>query len=765
MANTQEQLDNYVTYGFDGPKLDRDVPPNKIPFGHQSQVAGVDGAIGGCLRKYYGNRLVVDLAAISGLSVLHTYDGVSFLQRVTFQKRGTSTVYRGFVIRFDAVDDTDNEEVGLAYTANGGSTWAYLTVWNGSSTGITDTTAMECATEGAYLVIAVEGKATRTVYWDGSALVAVDSGPGAFSAILGALTLASQGADTSYYLSGQGVYQVRWRFYSSTRGIYSAMSSPVTVYGSGAATDKQWKMLLDFPANGAVVSGKVYADFAALFDTIDVFRSIDLGKISAAQQYAIFYHEQSIAKATSWATSGAFDALQVTIGTMPDTALVVLPQYDPSTDTLVAPPQSGAIARYQGMTLMGQALTSDYPYDILASSLDHTSPEYFTSYNQRRGTSERGRPSRFLVAGDSCFALHPGGFTHIYKASGVRPVQFVDTINGPGLDGKWAAQIIGNSILMISSGKLRQMGGNDGNIVDIGGVDRLMADDWAADAENYISGGYDGQMNCSFFLNANRAEMLCLWHCTGGMSMLEGANFRWATSGPGITAGGRHRLFCVTARGRVVAPDYDESGSGTMLDLSDSYTLAGSATGGDDDSLVSTGATFHADMIGAMLYMIDGDNAGEGRAIASVNVGAATLSLETPFDYAIANGDRFAISATPFRVALAAVRTMNEPEPLISFDRAKMLGASIKFGRITGLQAGVTDTLRVSAYRNAEDAPIDESCEVKVSTTIADASGAFDHAIDGIDILPYLEYIGVGSSFEITDVQVLKPDIDSKAVA
>lgn len=890
MAATREQLDNYITYQLNGPRLNMDVPPTRIGIAQQSRLSGIDGRFGGCLRKFYGMLEVLDLDDVSGLGNVDAYAGVSFLQEVIFQKRGTSTIYRGFVVRWDAVDDAANSEVGLAYSADDAATWTYLGIWTGASTGITATTAMECSADGAYLMVAVEGKACKTVYWTGSAVAAVSSGPGAFGAALAAMTAASQAESTSHFLRGNGVYQARWRFYSSTRGIYSAMSNAVTIYmdkprltkahgaiysssaggdsglmvsgdvftvnartfkyiavggnvtipaaaaatiaahaqaladaingdaancgctaraegsavyieasaagvagntytlskteaapnqtdfsvsgsvlsGGGASTTEylaQCKAVLDFVANTAVIAATTtFAAFDALFDTIDVFRTIDLGDVPAAQDGAIFYNESSIAKSGNWATSGAFDGLQATIGTVPDTALVLLDQYDSSTDAIVTPPDSGAIGRYQGMTLMAQELSDDHPYDILTSSLTHTSPEYFTSYNERLGNERRGRPLRFLVAGDSCFALHPGGFVHVYKSSAERPVQFVDTINEVGLDGKWAAQVLGNSILMISAGQLRTMGGNDGNIVDVPGAGRLIADDWASDVANYVTGGYDANLNCSMFLDSVRAEVLCIWHGTGGLSMLEGADFKWMTSGPDITTGLKHRAYFVTKQGLIVTPDFAGTGSGTMLGLTGTYTLAGSATGGSESTLVSDGATFHADMAGARVYMIDGENAGDYAIVESVNVGTDTLTFTaaTAFDYAVAYGDRFAVSPVPLHARFAPLRTMDAPEPLVTFDRHKMIGLSVKFQAISGLVTAVTDTMRIGAYRNAGTTIESETAEIHVSAVIAEATEAFDNVVTGLDVCPYIEYIGVGSSFEITDVAVLQEPTESK---
>ncbi|MCP4996496.1 MAG: hypothetical protein GY934_22375, partial [Gammaproteobacteria bacterium] len=500
--------------------------------------------------------------------------------------------------------------------------------------------------------------------------------------------------------------------------------------------------------------------------TIDVFRTIDLGQIPAAQVGGLFYLEQSIAASGNWASSGAFDSLTAVIGTVPDAALVQTGPtnvYDPATDSIVAPPQSGTIARYQGMTLMGQTLTDNQPYDILSSSLTHTSPEYFTSYYKREGTAERGRPIRFTVAGDACFAMHAAGFVHIYKSSAERPVQFINTIQGPGLDGKWAAHVMGNSVLMFSAGLLRQMGGNDGNIVDLPGVQGLLSDDWATHIAASVTSGYDARMNVSMFLNSQRDEILCLWHGTGAMSLLEGANFVWMTSGPDITDGGTHRIYMATKEGLVVSPDYDKSGSGSMFDISNSYTLAGTCSGGSTTTMVSSGATFHAAMVGSYVYMIDGDNAGLGRVISSVDVGNDTLT-HAVFPSANANGDRFCVNPVPLYATLSPVRTMNAADAMVSFDSTKMLAVSAKFQGISGLDAGVTDTMRVGGYRNNGTTLDSETCEITVSTTIEDASGAFDNAIAGLDIKPYLEYIGVGSVFDITDIQVLKPDMDVKAV-
>ena len=99
----------YLPYMFNSPRMDQSVPPNQIKPGSFGLLAGVDGRFNGGLRKYYGNKKVLDLDGVSGMGSIDTYAGPDFIRQVTFQKRGTSTVYRGFVVRWDSQDDTDDE--------------------------------------------------------------------------------------------------------------------------------------------------------------------------------------------------------------------------------------------------------------------------------------------------------------------------------------------------------------------------------------------------------------------------------------------------------------------------------------------------------------------------------------------------------------------------------------------------------------------------------------------------------------------------------
>jgi hypothetical protein len=688
----------YIPYRFDSPRMDQSVPPNQVKPGTYGRLVGTDNRFNGCLHNYYGNKKVLDLDGTIG--DIDTYDGPSYFKKVTFQKRNTATIYHGFVIRWDSSDSNTDEQVDLIYTDDNGSTWTQLAI-HATGNNITSTAEMDCTVDGPYLMIAVEGMATQTVYWNGSALVAVDSGPGNFDTALAALTESSNSADTDYYLNGKGRFQIAWRFYDSTRGVYSSLSDPITITldlnqttkatgtisfastggdsglmvagdvftingrtyeygdagsdvtitetatatvaahaialadainsdtdatvtanaeatsvlleaiargsggnsytlsvsesspntdditvsgatfsGGGEATteaETNCKIILDFPANGSVVSGETFTDFDALFDTIDIFRTIDLGN-SITSQGAIFYLEQTIAKTGNWATSAAFDGLQVVVGTVSDQALPFLTMYDPEKDIITAPPQSGTIGRYSDMTFMAQASSVDGGYDTLHSSMEHASPEYFSTYNKREGDPEDGRPLRFIAAGDSMFQLCYNAIVHIFKSKKGAPLQYTRLHAKRGLVGKGAAHSSGNSVFMVTGMGMIMLNATDGSMGQVSACDRVIHDEWKDDLGD-IQSGYDALMNASFFLNPTQSEMLVLWHSTQTASMLEGTNFVSVTSGPDVNANKNDRAFFITKTGLIVSPDVLQTGSGSMWDISTLYTLNGTADG------------------------------------------------------------------------------------------------------------------------------------------------------------------------------------------
>ncbi|KKN03144.1 hypothetical protein LCGC14_1110570 [marine sediment metagenome] len=869
----------YVPYAFRNPRMDQSVPPNQVRPGSFGRLSGIDGRFNGGLRKFYGMKEVLDLDDVTGMGDIDTYAGADFFKQVTFQKRNTSTVYRGFIIRWDSQNSTANQQIDLVYTADAGSTWTRLAVW-AAGNGITASLEIDTMVSGGYLLIAVDTKATKTVYWDGAALSVVSSGPGDFDVELTTPTLNTSAVDTSYQLRGSGTYQIAYRFYDSTRGIYSSLSAPLIVHldhfkttkatgtisfstaggdsglmvagdvftinsrtyeyidsgsdvtiaaaagattaehataladaingdssadvtasaqassvllesivrgtagnayglsvvevgpntddisvsgstltGGGVVTtepETQVKITIDFPANTAVVAGEVYADFAALFDTVDIFRTIDLGN-SITSPGAIFYLEQTIAKAGNWATSGAWDALTVDVGTLVDEALPFQIMYDPEKDIIASPPQSGTIGRYGGVTFMAQASSVDGGYDTLSSSPEHNSPEYFSTYNRRIGDPEDGRPLRFIPAGDSLFQLGYNAIIHIFKSGKLKPLQFSRLHKKRGIVGKEVAHSSGNSVFMITGLGLVILNATDGSMGSVTAVDRVIFDDWKSELSD-VKSCYDALMNASFFLNSTRNEMLILWHTTKISTMLDGANFVGATSGPDITSGKNDRAFFITATGLIVSPDNLEAGSGTMWDLSDSYTLNGTATATSATTLTDANATLNADMVGSRLYMATGDNAGDSREIATINNSTKVFTFTSVFDNDIATGDTYAVSPLPFSQRAWPLQIQD----LSKFNRWIMTGATMKSRKLSGFTDNPNNKWRVGAYRNGGTSIESTVAYPDVTSNPSDSAEVLN--IEGIDLEPYIEQIASGVMFELTDAEFSVSITDSRKV-
>ena len=871
----------YIPYAFRTPRMDASVPPNQVKPGSFGRLSGIDGRFYGGLRKYYGNKEVLDLADVTGMETIATNSGPDFIRYVTFQKKDTSTVYRGFVVRWDSQNDTDDEQVDLIYKDNIGGSWTKLAIWAAGNT-ITASLEIDCAVSGGYLLIAVDTKATKTVYWDGDSLEVVDSGPGGFHTELTAPTKNTSAVDTSHYLRGNGTYQIAYRFYSSTRGIYSALSAPLVVHldhykttkavgtisfssagsggglmvegdiftingrtyeyidtssdvtittaaaetttahataladaingdssatvtataqsssvlleaiargtggnaytlsvtetgqytddisvsgstltGGGVVTtepETQVKITIDFPDDGVdgahTDSG---AGFADLFDTVDIFRTIDLGDISVTQG-AIFYLEQTISKTGNWETSGTWDSLTIDVGTLIDEALPFQTMYDPEKDIVAAPPQSGTIGRYGELTFMAQATSVDGGYDTLSSSPEHNSPEYFSTYNRRVGDPEDGRPLRFIPAGDSLFQLSYNAVIHIFKSGKLKPLQFSRLHKKRGIVGKEVAHSSGNSVFMITGLGLVILNATDGGMGSITAADRVMFDAWKSEIST-IKSCYDSLMNASFFLNPTRREMVVLWHSTQVCSMLDGANFVGATSGPDISAGKNDRAYFITATGLIVSPDNLEAGSGTMWDLSDTYTLNGTATATSATTLTDDNATLNDDMVGARLYMTSGDNAGDSREIATIDNSTKVVTFTSNFSNEIATGDTYAVSPVPFSLRAWAFQV----EELSRFNRWITSGVALKVRKLSGFDNNPNNKWRVGAYRNGGTSIESTVAYPSVSSNPADSAEALN--LEGIDLEPYIEQIASGVRFELTDAEFAVSLTESRKVS
>ncbi len=223
----------YINYPIKGPFMDRSVPENTVVPGVFSHVAGADGRYSGGIRRFPGTNLTLDLNTVTGLETLYDYGGIFYFKTISFQKTGATTVYRGWVIAWDSQDDTDDLQVDLVYTLDDGTTWAVKAIVAAGGTAITSTTPISCAFNHNFLFVTIAEVSSWTVYWETAgtpALTVISMGPGNFYQEPPVMTHSSDAKDLTgtYFFSGSGTFMAAYRFYSSTRGVYSALSSVVT---------------------------------------------------------------------------------------------------------------------------------------------------------------------------------------------------------------------------------------------------------------------------------------------------------------------------------------------------------------------------------------------------------------------------------------------------------------------------------------------------------------------------------------------------------
>jgi len=408
---------------------------------------------------------------------------------------------------------------------------------------------------------------------------------------------------------------------------------------------------------------------------------------------------------------------------------------------------------------MAQAASVDGGYDTLSSSPEHISPEYFSTYNKRVGDPEDGRPLRFIPAGDSLFQLCYNAIIHIFKSGKLKPLQFSRLHRKRGAVGKEVAHSSGNSVFMISGLGLIVLNATDGSMGSITAVDRIMFDDWKSELST-VKSCYDAKMNASFFLNPDKEEMLILWHSTKVCSLLDGANFVGATSGPDIATGKNDRAFFITATGLIVSPDVLETGSGTMWDISDSYTLNGTATATSSSTLTDDNAALSDNMIGAKLYMTSGKNAGDSREIKTAS--SKVFTFQTVFDEAIVTGDTYAVSPVPFSLRAWPLQA----EELSRFNRWITSGVALKVRKLSGFNTDNNPSNNkwlVGAYRNGGASIESIVAYPDVNSNPADSAEVLN--LEGIDLEPYIEQIASGVKFELTDVEFTVSLTESRNVS
>lgn len=541
--------------------------------------------------------------------------------------------------------------------------------------------------------------------------------------------------------------------------------------GGGAVVDipeKYCKITLALPEWSDIQTqyGENYATMAARFDTIEVFRTIDLGQQALfAQMAGYFYKEQEI---TLPQTSGAWDALEIEVGKLFDQSLLFQTPYNPTTDVVKPVPHGRAIGRYEGLTFVTHPSSQDGGLGISHSSLRHDSGEYFSTFNERRGAQHEGPPLRFINAGDMLVVICANSILQTYRAAEGYPLLYTRHHLGRGGVGPTAAHAVGNNVFVVTPGGLMVLHSGSMEMMNVSSVARIFQDRWAGTL-HAVQSGYDSRMDASYFLNPLHGEMLQLNHTTQAVCLIENTPYVAMTEAHSLdtyTGQVQSRVYFLTSTQlHLCSIDADrQTGASSMIGYGESLDLiveqydqaAGLMAFTTSPASLSTIAGIR----GARVYVTSGPYAGQWASITTAST--RSVILTTPLTWtSIPSGTTVSIAPVVCRLRLPSIRYIpaglerRSLSALPELARITLTSMAVKAVRVPA--GGTGGVWRVGAYRNSQNEISGSQGTITLTLNPADSVCAL--RIDGIDVEPYLEYISTQADFELTviDAGVILP--------
>lgn len=727
------------------PALNLRTDRSRLRPGELSECMGVDGRFIGALRKFPG------FTRFKNLDDIDATTSITDMHYVTLQKGTTDYTLRGFlVLRVDA-SDSKHKLTFFYYDDDGGvAVWNDHDVCDGDGSPITVTAASKVSVAGSarYCYIAVDGQAPQVLWATGTAgnaatvnQDAMGPGTGAAGASNGPYDTDEDGdvlkvpacddvENASGHLSA-GVYHVMYRFYDSDRDIYSGRSA---ILEQTIAGDDKYIEITNPDAD----PDRAYD---AGYDEVHVFRSMSASVGGSAYTAGLFYHESTYdldSGADCWPAS-------VTVGETADELLVFEDVFDPMMDIPGTPPSSGTVAYMDGVTFMGGDRTGSAVTKMRWSQLGRLSPEVFpTTDHEFRWDIEDGHLIRFVHAGDMLYAFTENAAYRVAKSGGQLVIGRMH--GGRSVVGRRAAATLGRDIIGVTPLGVAIFDGMDGTMSMVGALDRLIMEEWVSDWANVFVVN-DGTLGCTFIVNSAQQEAAVVWHVTGAITRLADCDWVAGCEGPDPTGGGRSRSFFVTSSGLVVTPDEDRSETFTMHGLDTSYTLDSTATaGGGVSNLLDSGATFHADMVGAKVYIFETDGSYSSTVISAVAFGALTLTdaqSEAP------DGKRYSVDPVVFRVRAWPISAAGAP-PV--FGRRKAMGMGVFSAGHVGVAGNDNGYWRMGLCRNFEDVPGNALAVVAMDERPSEQWVAV--SLDGAALEPWVEQIGSKIDFRLLAIGV-----------
>jgi len=716
--------------------MDAGRSPVRLKDGYMSRVVGADGRYVGSIRPFPGFTRVTTLPSVTAAKPCTGFE--FFAAQVV----GSSEYIRGYVYRYTS--STGKSTISIyGYT---GSAWVTEKKVYDDSTAVHGK-RFSVASAGPYLYIAVEGQSLVVMSYSGSAWVGpVTAGPKPTANWTNPPVVSPTVTnETGNGVLTAGTYSVAYRFFNSSRNVYSDISPTYQI--AVAADDDHIDMNIPYPfsADGAEVD-----DY---FDKVEVFRTLQVEAAGSFYDGGILFREQLVAVTAGAAWDAAAESMTVHVGGdtdgLTDYVLAQQKAYEPRMDRTGIPPTSGVVSVHEGVTFMGTAPTDVGGAGIQWSPTFRYDPESFPSHQKIRGQVTAGPILRFVEAGDVVYAMTSNVMYRIRLVGNL--VSLIRLHDGLGLVAAKAAHAIGRDIMALTGTGLVLIDGANANVSLVSSCDRILKEVWDVVLDDSLSSAADSRMGASFFLNTRHDEMIVVWH--GGMAttMLEDCTFADSTQGPDPLTGGLSRAFFVSSTGVVFTPDVTSSLYHNMWGIGSGITLNGTMTTGcGATTLKDSTATFDDTVIGATVWWFD-VSAGVWRRmtdVVSARVDAHTLTIGTAQSPVPVAGDRYSIAPVAFRLRLAPMKAISPDQP--DFERKVVSSIGVQAAKWADNTDNPNAKWFCGVYRELGDTL--EDC--------AEAGAAVDGqqvarvSASGVILEPSVEMFASGVNFELTGVQV-----------
>lgn len=769
--------DKTWVYRFDQPVADFRAARGKSAPGFCAELTGIDGRFVGGLRRFPGFRVRFRVVNASGT--------INFFRYAEIQKGASAYKMRGFVTRYGTT-------CGFQYYDTEAAAWGFLLI-DASSSG-----EIDISFQGRHLYYAKEGSQGKTIYWNGSELVAHTFGfiQDVVQVLATPIVNATNGAIVESGESGSTYeYRVSARLGHLERGSWTPVEAQVKAVTVGIAPPQKIYLSLAVTVSQAE---------AAEYNTIEVYRS----RSNRNEMYRVLHHHVPTATGNPndmlknlegdadapvslgplggtitcyIGYKGTIASGTVLIDSYNDEQAVLQPLFDEETENAGPVPRGGRIFSSGHLVLKTPDGSEEgrLRMEVAYSVLHELWMETFPPLNFYRPPRVSDEMDRFIAAGDLIYGISRSRLFRFTKQGATVGIERV--AHGWNLANRWAAAEVGSDFAMLGTSALVMIAGSTGNQTTVGIIERILTDgrEWLRDKDDAFL-VYDISAQVLFAVSPGKEEAIALWGTTSMATRLKDMPFVLGTSGPDPETGGSDRAWLVTSSGSIAVMDYNrESGwsgwqlgeeldnqfpsngifskakSGTSWSLSD-FGVAGQPSVSafvNNQFNNEFGSSPVVDNVfeGCFLYVFHAGGAISRRKVTASSHPSITLDTSLP----VLAGDRWSFSPVPFEVVGWALSAGDDPrspdDPLrrrvangIAFD-IDMLIEDDDYEVLSGPNRSMFGRI----YKRSSRDPL-VSVEIPVQDSPDLNAGAV--AAAGGTLLPAVACLTSGMDFELTSI-------------